>query len=101
MTFNGVNGASKIINRIVVTFTYTSITGSSQQIYSELTHNGNVTRQEVAFQGKTNNGTLTVEFPNLNIQYGDTFSISNSTLKISNGNIQIHSEDLSIYFEEL
>ena len=65
-----------------------------------LTHNNVAHTQTLSFQGKTNNGTLTITFDNLSIGIFDVFTLSNTNEKLTNGSITIHSEELKIYFDE-
>ena len=100
MQFTGVNGSTKKITKIELIVTYTSTTGSKQNIISTLTHNNIQHTQQLDFQGKTTNGTLTITFDNLSIGIYETFTLTNDNKKLTNGNIEILKEELKVYFEE-
>ena len=100
MEFAGINGSTKKITKTELIVTYTSTTGSNQTIISQLTHNNVTYEKTLSFTGKTDNGTLTITFDNLNIDIYDVFTLSNTNQKLTNGSIEIHSEELKIYFEE-
>lgn len=100
MQFTGVNGSNKHITKIELVVTYTSTTGSKQNIISTLTHNNISHTQTLNFQGKVTNETLTITFDNLQIGIYETFTLTNSNQKLTNGNIEIIKEELKIYFEE-
>lgn len=101
LQFSGINGSTRKITKIELIVNYSSTTGSKQSIISTLTHNSNVYEQQLAFEGKVNDGTLTIVFDNLSIGIYDVFKLSNTNEKLTNGSITIHSEELKIYFEEV
>lgn len=100
MKFSGINGSTKVITKIELVVLYTSTTGSKQSIISTLTHNNVSQQQTLEFNGKTNNGNLTITFDDLSIGIYDVFTLTNSNNKLTNGSITIHSEELKIYFKD-
>lgn len=97
--FAGVNGSKKIINRIDVTYTYTSGSFLSSRMSAILTHNGVENSKNVTFNRNVTNGTVVATFDNLAINPNDAFYISNNNSFVLN-RVQISSVEMTVYFEE-
>lgn len=72
----GVNLTRYPINRIDVTITYSSPTGSKQSISVNVTTSNGTLTQRAQFNGKATNEQITVSFTNLNILLEDEFFVT-------------------------
>lgn len=73
--FSGINATEKYIDRIDVTTTYTTKTGSVQHVVCMLTVNGTEYHQTMTFNGKQQNVKGTISFTNLHINPNDSFTV--------------------------
>lgn len=99
-TFAGVNATNKVITRIDVITTYTTTTGSDQNVNCNLKLGETTQTKQITFLGKQTNGTVTTTFDNLNIGTDSTFDISYSTIKLTNHDINISNKEIIFYLSD-
>ncbi len=97
-TFNGKNASLRTINQVDVTIAYKTTKGGKQSINMILTIDNQNYTQVMQFQGKQNNGSVTVNFTGITIGPNQEFTISSTSNNITNGAVTISDEKLTFHY---
>ena len=96
LSLTGKNLTNRKINKIVITYTYYSKTGSNQSMKTTLTIGSKSYTNDILLLGKQYED-VTVTFDKLNIDSNTTFNLNHSINKITNAKIDINNIILRAY----